>query len=186
MSQGARVLRPDRSQLRWDVVDLDSQLPPDHRARVAWAFVTGLELTDFYTRIKARDDQAGRPASDPAVLLALWLYATLEGVGAARAVERLCEYHAAYRWLCGGVPVNHNLLSEFRRESGAFLDGLMTQSVTSLIVEGLISLEEVAIDGTKSLPLRKRGYRHGRGAVRWRRARSWPTSRRRWQNGFRR
>jgi hypothetical protein len=37
-------------------------------------------------------------------------------------VDRLCNYHAAYRWLCGGVPVNHNLLSEFRRDSGAILD----------------------------------------------------------------
>jgi transposase len=149
MSQGARVLRPERGQLRWEMVDLDSQLPPEHRARLVWAFVTGLDLSEFYARIKARDEQAGRPASDPAVLLALWLYATLEGVGAARALARLCDYHAAYRWLCGGVPVNHDLLSAFRRESGAVLDGLLTRSLTSLIAEGLITLDEVAIDGTK-------------------------------------
>lgn len=149
MTQGIRLLRPERGQLRWEMVDLDSQLPPDHRARLVWAFVSGLDLSAFHAAIKARDDVAGRPASDPAVLLSLWLYATVDGIGAARAIARLCEQHAAYRWLCGGVPVNHNLLSEFRRESGARLDRLLTQSLSSLIVEGLITLEEVAIDGTK-------------------------------------
>jgi transposase len=149
MSQGPRVLRPERDQLRWEMVDLDSQLPPDHRARLVWWFVAGLDLSEFYARIRSRDDAAGRPASDPAVLLAVWLYATLEGIGAARAIARLCEYHAAYRWLCGGVPVNHDLLSSFRRESGAALDRLLTQSLTGLIAEGLVTLEEVMIDGTK-------------------------------------
>jgi len=143
MSQGPRVLRPQRDQLRWDLVDLDSQLPPEHRARLMWSFVAGLELEALYARIRARDATAGRPASDPAVLLAVWLYATVEGIGAARAIDRLCAHHAAYRWLCGGVPVNHDLLASFRRESGAELDRLLTQSLTGLIAEGLLTLDEV-------------------------------------------
>lgn len=149
MSQGPRLILPDREQLRWDLINLDSQLPPDHRARLVWAFVGRLDLSEFHARIRARDDLPGRPAADPAVLLAVWLYATLDGVGSARAIERLCEHHAAYRWLTGGVPANHDMLSEFRRDSGALLDGLLTQSLTALIAEGLISLEEMAIDGTK-------------------------------------
>jgi transposase len=119
-------------------------------------------LSEFYARIKARDDVAGRPASDPVVLLALWPYVTLEEIGAARALDRLCDYHAAYRWLCGGVPVNHNLLSEFRRDSGAILDRLRTQSLTSLIAEGLVRPEEVSIEGTR--------VRARPGATRWRSA----------------
>jgi transposase len=149
MSQGIRLLRPDRMQLRWDTINLDSQLPPEHRARLVWAFVETLDLGELHARIKARDDLPGRPAAAPAVLLALWLYATLDGVGSARAIERLCEHHAAYRWLAGGVPANHDMLSEFRRDSGAVLDTLLTQSLTALLAEGLISLEEMAIDGTK-------------------------------------
>jgi transposase len=149
MSQGVRVIRPDRAQLRWDIVDLDSQLPDDHRARVVWAFVQGLDLGEFYDRIKARDAVAGRPASDPEVVLAVWLYATMEGIGAARAVDRLCQQHAAYRWLCGGVPINYDLLATFRRENAALLDRLLTQSITGLVAEKLIRLEELAIDGTK-------------------------------------
>ena len=149
MTDGVRVIGPDRAQLRWDMVDLDSQLPDDHRARLVWAFVEGLDLREFYDRIKARDAVAGRPATDPQVVLAVWLYATLEGIGSARAIDRLCQQHTAYRWLCGGAPINHDLLAEFRRENGALLDRLLSQSVTGLIAEGLISLEELAIDGTK-------------------------------------
>jgi transposase len=149
MSDGARIIRADRRQLCWDMVDLDSQLAEDHRARLVWAFVEGLDLSAFYARIKARDAVAGRPATDPAVLLALWLYASLDGVGAARELARLCEHHTAYRWLRGGVPINHDMLCEFRRESGAELDRLLTQSLTGLIAEGLVTLEEMAIDGTK-------------------------------------
>jgi transposase len=149
MSEGVRVIGPDRAQLRWDVVDLDSQLPDDHRARLVWAFVEGLDLSEFYDRIKARDAVAGRPATDPRVVLAVWLYATLEGIGSARAIDRLCQQHAAYRWLCGGAPINHDLLATFRRENAVLLDRLLTQSVTGLIAEKLITLEEMAIDGTK-------------------------------------
>jgi len=148
MSTGVRVIGPDRTQLHWDVVDLDSQLPDDHRARLVWAFVEGLDLSEFYDRIKARDAVAGRPATDPQVVLAVWLYATLEGIGSARAIDRLCQ-HAAYRWLCGGAPINHDLVATFRRENAALLDRLLTQSVTGLIAEKLVSLEEMAIDGTK-------------------------------------
>ncbi|MBV8090858.1 MAG: IS5/IS1182 family transposase, partial [Alphaproteobacteria bacterium] len=77
------------------MVDLDSQLPDDHRARLVWAFVQGLDLSEFYDRIKARDEIAGRPATDPQVVLAVWLYATMEGIGSARAIDRLCQQHAA-------------------------------------------------------------------------------------------
>jgi transposase len=149
MSKGVRVIGPDRSQLRWDMVDLDSQLPDDHRARLVWAFVQGLDLGEFYDRIKARDEVAGRPATDPQVVLAVWLYATMDGIGSARAIDRLCQQHSAYRWLCGGAPINHDLLATFRRENAAALDRLLTQSLTGLIAEKLIMLEELATDGTK-------------------------------------
>src|ERR1700722_12961010 len=84
----ARVVRPDRRQVRWDMVDLEGLLPADHRARVVWSFVESLDLSELYERVKSRDGEAGRPAADPAVLLSLWLYATVEGVGSARELER--------------------------------------------------------------------------------------------------
>src|SRR5687767_2719954 len=101
-----RVLRPNRHQLRWEPRDLDAALAEDHPARAIWAVVERLDLSRFYTTINAMEDGPGRPASDPKVLLALWLFAAVEGVGSARHLARLCEEHDAYRWLCGGVPVN--------------------------------------------------------------------------------
>ena len=144
-----RVNRADRRQLALAIVDLERQVPEDHRVRDVWAFVATLEVGMFYARIKARGETPGRPAVDPRILLALWLYATIDGVGSARALARLCEHHVIYRWLCGGVGVNHELLRTFRNESGAFLDQLLTQSLTALIAEGLINLDEVITDGTK-------------------------------------
>jgi len=82
-----------------------------------------LELSEFYARIKARGEVAGRPATDPKILLALWLYATLEGVGSARALDRLCRHHVAYRWLCGGVEVNHNILASSGSRAGRLWTG---------------------------------------------------------------
>ena len=79
MLGGARVLEANRSQLSWDLVDLEALLPAEHRARLVWRFVETLDLTAFYEAIRSREGEAGRPAADPKILLALWLYATLEG-----------------------------------------------------------------------------------------------------------
>ena len=145
----ARVVRPDRRQLRWDMIDLEGLLPADHRARLVWSFVESLDLSPLYDRVLSREGEAGRPAADPAVLLSLWLYATIEGVGSARELERLAQSDAAYRWLAGGVPLNYHGLADFRVENVEALDRLLTQSVTALIGEGLVSLSEIAVDGTK-------------------------------------
>jgi transposase len=149
MTGDARYLEADRGQLRWDMVDLESQLPLEHRARVVWAYVSGLDLSAFYARIRAREGEPGRPPPDPKVLLALWLYASLEGVGSARQLDRLCERDIAYRWLCGGVPVNYHGLSDFRFDHTDLLDQLLSESLAALVAEGVVALDEIAIDGTK-------------------------------------
>ena len=144
-----RVQRPNRAQLELRPVDLESLLPADHRARIVWAFVEGLDLTALYGAIRAVEGGAGRPAIDPAILMALWLHATLEGVGSARALERLCEQHDAYRWIAGGVSVNYHTLAEFRVAHGEVLDRLLTTSVATLMAEGLVELTRVAQDGIR-------------------------------------
>jgi transposase len=144
-----RVQRPNRTQLELRPIDLEALLPADHRARVVWEFVEGLDLGPLYERIKAVEGQAGRPAIDPAILMALWLYATVEGVGSARALARLCEEHDAYRWICGGVSVNYHTLADFRVGPGEVLDGLLTASVAALLAEGLVELTRVAQDGVR-------------------------------------
>lgn len=124
----------------------------------------GLDLSELYSRIKAVEGRAGRPPIDPRILLALWLYATLEGVGSARALARLCEEHTVFQWICGGVSVNHHTLSDFRVGHAAVLDGLLSQSVAVLMSEGLVTLKRVAQDGMR--------VRASAGAASFRRRRS--------------
>ena len=145
----ARVVRPVRNQIRFLMQDLDSTLPEDHQARAIWDFLDRLDLSAFYASIQAVEGGPGRPASDPQVLLAIWVYATVEGVGSARKLDRLCREHDAFRWLCGGVPVDYHLLSDFRVEHQEALNELLTQIVATLIAENLVTLEEVAQDGVR-------------------------------------
>jgi transposase len=148
-SQDARVVRPVRNQIQFLMQDLDGTLPEDHQARAIWDFLDRLDLSRLYSSILAVEGGPGRPASDPQVLLALWVYATVEGVGSARKLERLCREHDAFRWLCGGVPVDYHLLSDFRREHQEALDELLTQVVATLMAENLVTLAEVAQDGLR-------------------------------------
>jgi len=130
--------------------DLDSTLPEDHPARAIWEFLQKVDTSAFYAAIKAIDGVAGRPASDPRVLLALWLYATTQGVGSARQLDRLCAEHDAYRWLRGGVPINYHMLSDFRVAHQQALDELLTGILASLMAEGLVKLDHVAQDGMRT------------------------------------
>ena len=59
----ARVVRPDRRQLRWDMVDLEGLLPADHCARLVWSFVESLNLSPLYAEVLSREGEAGRPAA---------------------------------------------------------------------------------------------------------------------------
>lgn len=144
-----RLIEANRLQMRLVPTDLEGLLPEDHQARAVWSFVVHLDLSEFHARIRAREGVAGRPAIDPQILLGLWILATLDGVGSAREVARLCEQHLAYQWMCGGVSVNHHTLSDFRNLSSDQLSGVLTQSVSGLLNEGLVEMQRVAHDGMK-------------------------------------
>lgn len=145
----ARTVKPNRYQLELVPFDLDSLLPEDHRARIVWAFVEGVDISELYAAIGSVEGGAGRPATDPRVFLALWLFATLEGVGSARALDRACKRDAAYRWILGGVTVNYHSLADFRTAHEPTVDRLVTESAAALMVEGLVEMERVAQDGVR-------------------------------------
>jgi transposase len=145
----ARLYRPVRNQLEMVPRDLDSTLPEDHVARTIWAFLDKLDLSAFYASIKAVPSQPGHPATDPKVLLALWLFATVDGIGKARQVDRLCREHDAYRWLRGGVPLNYHMLADFRVDHQQELDELMSQILAAMMSAGLVTLRHVAQDGVR-------------------------------------
>jgi len=144
-----RLRTPDRQQVICLPHALDDLLPDGHEARIIWVYVTKLDVTPLYAGLRSVEGHAGRDITERRVYLALWLYATLRGVGAARELERLCQRHVDYQWICGSVPVNYHTLADFRTQHGNFLDRLLTESVATLMHEGLVQLHRVAHDGLR-------------------------------------
>ena len=150
----ARVLRPDRGQRVWEDSCREERLPAEHPARVIWPVVQTLDLSAFYEVLRARGSDPGRPAIDsfrpaidPQLLVAWWLYATVDGVGNGRKLDRRCRQHDAYRWLCGGVPVNYHTLNDFRVGQGAALDELLTRVITALVAREVVQVARISQDG---------------------------------------
>jgi transposase len=143
-----RLRRADRSILV-PAMPLDDLLTPEHHARIVGQFVQGLDLTPLLAPIRSVEGGPGRPAIDPHILVALWLLATVEGIGSARALDWLCGNHHGFRWLCGGVAVNDHTLSDFRVGHLDFLDQLLSHSVATLMEQALVDLNRVAQDGLR-------------------------------------
>lgn len=148
-SATARVARPHRTQVEMQFFALDQLLSPEHRVRIVWAFVQSLNLEPLYEEIRVSDSQAGRSAIAPEILVALWLQATLDGIGSARELSRRCETDIVYLWILGGVTINYHTLSDFRVCHGSFLERVLTDSVAVLIDRGLVPLETIAQDGMR-------------------------------------
>lgn len=144
-----RLRYANRCQGEMRTDSLDQLLPPDHAVRELWQFVESLDLSALLRSIRSVPGHAGAPAIDPRILLALWLQATIQGVGSSRALEALCQEHLAYQWLCGGVSVGYHTLADFRTDHGEVLDQLLTDTVAVLLREGLIDLQRVAQDGMR-------------------------------------
>jgi len=142
-------LRCADRQLLVPAMPLEELLTPDHHARTVWQFVQGLDLRPLLDAIRSVEGRAGRPATDPAILVALWLFATVEGVGSARALDWLCSHHHGFRWLCGGVSVNYHTLSDFRVGHLSLLDDMLTHSIAVLMEQDLVDLNRVAQDGLR-------------------------------------
>jgi len=144
-----RLREPVRDQIELRAIDLDSVIGAEHPARVIWDYVQRLDLISLEQAVRAREHTPGQAPASPRLLLALWLYATSDGVGSARALARLCESHDAYRWLCGGVSVNYHGLADFRTADSDLLDRLLTENVATLSAANVINLNEVVQDGVR-------------------------------------
>ena len=144
-----RLRVPQRDQVEMHCTSLDHLIEPDHPVRAIWAAVCGLDLGRWLETVKAVEGTVGRDSTDPRLLAALWIFATLEGIAHARELDRLCKNHWAYQWLCGGVSVNYHMLSDFRSQGGDKWDELLTQIVASLLAENLVTMKRVAQDGMR-------------------------------------
>jgi transposase len=142
------IRRPNRWTVGQHITALDELVPLDHPVRAVWTFAEKLDLQD---ELKPGDTKVVSPASvQPALMVALWLWATAEGVGSARQLERLCTEQLAYRWLCGGVEIDHQTLREFRLMDGDALDGLLARGLAVLVEERAINLELVSLEALKA------------------------------------
>lgn len=145
-----RLIKPiDRAQMWFRTVEVDRLIDQDHPARLLWAAVGELDLSRYYEAIASNAEQGGRPATHPQLLITLWVYAYSLGIGAAREIERRCEYDPAFWWLTGMEKVNYHTLSDFRVAKKKELDELFTQVLGAASAEGLIDLQQVTVDGTK-------------------------------------
>jgi transposase len=143
------IRRINREQMLWRAVDVEQLIGEDHPARAIWELVGRLDLEGFYAGIECSEEEGGRPAYDPRLLISLWIYAYSQGIGAAREVARRCEWEPALQWLTGCETVNYHTLSSFRVEHREELDELFTQVLGLMSAEGRITLEQVVQDGTK-------------------------------------
>src|SRR5438046_10628107 len=139
----------NRQQMSWRAVDVERLVGDDHPARAIWALVGRFDLRRFYDWIESSEQEGGRPAFDPQLLISLWVYAYSQGISSAREVARRCEFDPAFQWLTGLDEVNYHTLADFRVAKQKELDELFTQVLAALSKEGLITLDQVMQDGTK-------------------------------------
>jgi transposase len=128
---------------------IENLIDEEHLARIVWAFVMGLDLSPLYVKIQAVEGRPGAPAIDPIILMALWLYAVIDGLSSGRRLAELCETHSAYIWLCGGVKVNHHTLSDFWTAHEDYLEKQLKVQIAALMAEGLVNLNRTAQDGIR-------------------------------------
>jgi transposase len=148
-STKVRVKTINRHQMLLRPTDVEALVEAGHAVRAIWELTGRLDLRSYYEEIEAMEGAAGRPAMDPRLMVALWVYAYSEGVSSARQISRLCEFHPAYQWLTGLEPVNYHTLSDFRVQHQGALRELFVQVLGVLSSEKLITLERVMHDGTK-------------------------------------
>jgi transposase len=144
-----RLRRPIRDQVQMCHAALEDMLDADHPVRAVWAAICAADLKSWLSEIRAVEGHVGRDATDPRLLVALWVFATLRGVGSARELARLCDESLPYKWLCGGVSVNYHMLSNFRMSGGEKWDELLTQIVGTLLASGSVTMARVAQDGMR-------------------------------------
>ena len=82
-----QVSRPSR---------IDDLIDETHQARIIWAFMEGLDLSELYGQVKSVEGKPGSPAIDVKLLMAIWLYAIIDHETSARRIADLCKNHNAY------------------------------------------------------------------------------------------
>jgi transposase len=155
----------DRSQLSWEVVDLEQLIAANHLARIVWEVSGKLDLSAFEEHSKSKEGSAGRPCWSAQVLVSVWVYAYSIGAASARAIERLMEHEPGLRWLTGNQVINHHTLADFRVGNPAALEILFAKFLALMDQEGILDLSTILHDGTKVGTVAGRGSFHRRATL---------------------
>lgn len=144
-----RLRTPQRRQMEMVPRCLDDLVSPEHPVRRIAQVAEHLDVSAFCRTIKAREGVPGRDTTDPKLLVTLWLYACVRGIGSAHELARQCQENVAFLWLLGGVTVNYHLLSDFRTDHREALDKLLTQVIASLVDKGVVKVSRISQDGVR-------------------------------------
>ena len=137
----------DREQELLLPPSLREWLPEGHLAWFVIDAVAQLDLAAFYAAYRA--DGHGRAAHDPAMMVALLLYAYAIGERSSRRVERRCVEDVATRVICANQVPDHTTIARFRQRHETALAGLFGEVLALCAEAGLVSVGLIAIDGTK-------------------------------------
>lgn len=144
-----KLLVPSRSQVEMSLCSLNDLIAEDHPVRAVWAYVEKLDLSKALNKIESFNDCKGRPAVDPRVLVALWLFATIEGIGSARVLAAYTKDHICFKWICGNIPIERKTISDFRTNNNELFEDLLAQGVAILVHSNQVCLKEIAQDGLR-------------------------------------
>lgn len=137
----------DRDQELLLPPSLREWLPADHLAWFILDAVAELDLSDFYASY--RDDGWGRAAHDPAMMVALVLYAYARGERSSRLIERRLSEDVAYRVIAANQVPDHSTIARFRARHESALAALFTGVLSLCARAGLVAAGTIALDSTK-------------------------------------
>src|SRR3954451_1046266 len=144
---GQRFIACDREQSFLMPPDVREWLPEDHFAWFVIEAVESMDLDAFYGAYRV--DGRSRPAYEPAMMVALVLYAYARGMRSSRAIERACEEDVAFRVIAAQSMPDHATVARFVVRHQDALAGLFGEVLTLCAKAGLAKVGVIAVDGTK-------------------------------------
>ena len=127
--------------------DVREWLPPRHLAWFVIDAVGEMDLEPFYAAYRV--DGRSRPPYDPAMMVALLLYAYARGIQSSRVIERACEEDVAFRVLAAQQRPDHATLARFVERHQEAIAGLFGEVLALCARSGLAKVGVIAVDGTK-------------------------------------
>jgi transposase len=137
----------DREQELLLPPSLREWLPEEHFVWFVLDAVGEIDLAAFYASY--RDDGWGRAAHDPAMMVALLVYAYAIGERSSRGIERRCRDDVAFRVIAANQAPDHATVARFRVRHEAAIAGLFGEVLALCARSGLVKVGVVAVDGTK-------------------------------------